>query len=594
MATSELGWRPDFGILGEASPMAANKKPARILAFGDFSGRAARGEVGDRNALAARKPIRLDFDNFEETLRRLAPALKVPLGQSGTTLEFELGSLDEFHPDHLYSSQEIFARLRELRRQLDTPAGLEKAAAELGMAASPNAVPAKPKKARGSALPIDARLSDFAQLCGRPAQQADRTSGNVSALIREVTAAFVKPAVDKQRQTMLKSAVDQGLAQTMRAILHQADFQTVESLWRGLDFLVRRLETGSELELLICDWSADEFAADLSAAPQLEETALYQVLVEQPGLVKNGGYTLLLGLYEFEMTPPHAELLGRMAKLAAKAGAIFATALGPDHAVKADTKLPPLAVETWKALRALPEADALALATPRFLLRQPYGKASDPIDSFPFEEFTRQEGLGGMLWGHPALLLAAILATPEARLPESLDDLPAFSYRAEDDEVIPLPCTERAFGTFLVNQLVRRGINALVGIRGEPAVRLAGLQCLNGTALTPLPNSKTARTGWINVNSQVSLKAAAQAAKAASAPSESADDAADAGASEDAPSDSGSETPDFEASSDTTSEAAPELDQALADMSPPQEETPGGDDAGTTDADLEALLKSLK
>ena len=32
---------------------------------------------------------------------------------------------------------------------------------------------------------------------------------------------------------------------------------------------------------------------------------------------------------------------------------------------------------------------------PRFMLRNPYGEKSDPIDKFDFEEFTPNEGLRG-------------------------------------------------------------------------------------------------------------------------------------------------------------------------------------------------------
>ena len=60
--------------------------------------------------------------------------------------------------------------------------------------------------------------------------------------------------------------------------------------------------------------------------------------------------------------------------------------------------------------RALPASAYLSLATPRFLLRIPYGKRTDPIDAFAFEEFSRQSGLSGMLWGHPAILTANLLA----------------------------------------------------------------------------------------------------------------------------------------------------------------------------------------
>ncbi len=41
----------------------------------------------------------------------------------------------------------------------------------------------------------------------------------------------------------------------------------------------------------------------------------------------------------------------------------------------------------WAELRHLPEAGAVGLALPRFLLRLPYGKKTSPLESFDFEEF---------------------------------------------------------------------------------------------------------------------------------------------------------------------------------------------------------------
>ncbi|MFC7539039.1 type VI secretion system contractile sheath domain-containing protein [Siccirubricoccus deserti] len=43
-------------------------------------------------------------------------------------------------------------------------------------------------------------------------------------------------------------------------------------------------------------------------------------------------------------------------------------------------------------MQAAPEAAYIGLAAPRFLLRMPYGKKSDPIDSFAFEESPARAG----------------------------------------------------------------------------------------------------------------------------------------------------------------------------------------------------------
>jgi type VI secretion system protein ImpC len=58
----------------------------------------------------------------------------------------------------------------------------------------------------------------------------------------------------------------------MRTVLHHSEFQNLEALWRGMDMLLRRIETGPSLQVLLVDVSAEEFAADLSSASDLSET----------------------------------------------------------------------------------------------------------------------------------------------------------------------------------------------------------------------------------------------------------------------------------------------------------------------------------
>ena len=126
--------------------------------------------------------------------------------------------------------------------------------------------------------------------------------------------------------------VDAALSDAMRRVLHHPDFQTAEALWRGLEFLVRRVETSTRLQIVIYDISAEEVAADLAASDALDQSGLYSLLVEQPAMDANqGSLSLLAGLYQFEVTPPHADLLGRVAQLAAVAGAPFVSGVGPDY-----------------------------------------------------------------------------------------------------------------------------------------------------------------------------------------------------------------------------------------------------------------------
>ena len=49
----------------------------------------------------------------------------------------------------------------------------------------------------------------------------------------------------------------------MRAVLHHPHFQALEATWRGLDFLLRTVETDEELTVSMLDLSRAELASDL-------------------------------------------------------------------------------------------------------------------------------------------------------------------------------------------------------------------------------------------------------------------------------------------------------------------------------------------
>ena len=129
-------------------------------------------------------------------------------------------------------------------------------------------------------------------------------------------------------QPALVAAVDEALSDTMRRVLHHPDFQTLESIWRSMELLVREVETSTQLQLVLYDITAEELAADLSERDALEEAGLYSLLVEQPPMdAQQGSLSALIGNYLFELTPPHAELLGRIGKIASAAQAPFIAAV---------------------------------------------------------------------------------------------------------------------------------------------------------------------------------------------------------------------------------------------------------------------------
>ena len=61
-----------------------------------------------------------------------------------------------------------------------------------------------------------------------------------------------------------------------------------------------------------------------------------------------GGYSAMFGLYSFEETPPHAELLGRMARVAAHVDAPFFVAMTPGFMDVEKKERHPLVSRRWQ------------------------------------------------------------------------------------------------------------------------------------------------------------------------------------------------------------------------------------------------------
>ena len=572
----------------------------RLALLGDFSGRANAGLAETGEALARRKPIKVDVDNLDDVLARMKLALNLSLDGGEGTVAVPIGSMDDFHPDQIVENVELFGELRTLRRNLGNKAGFDRAAKEVLSWSGEDALPPLPRKAAGATVATDRKLSDFARLSGRKGT-SETAEASVEDLMRRLVGPLVQPARDA-RADQLTARVDEALSLTMRRVLHHPDFQTAEAVWRGVEFLVRRIETGARMEIVLYDVSAEELAADIAASDDLQESGLYGLLIDQPALdAGQGAISAVIGLYNFELMPPHADLLGRIAQVAAAAGAPFIAGIGPDP-----LKIPihdqhPLIRDAWAALRELPAAAYLGLAAPRFLLRLPYGKKTDPIDAFGFEEFSRQSGLSGMLWGHPALIPALLLAESFGQQGAKMKlgtvmgvgDIAYYVYIGSDGDQVALPCTERLYTERQAVVVTNYGVMPLLSLRGRPELRLGSFASLAGPALAGF---------WAPVTIAPQAAKAAPPAPVVSGVVETAAEAeppeevaAEPAAAEDTDLDALLAGLSAPAAAEPAPEAAVEagmddLDALLASLNAPPE--PPAADA--TEQDLDALLASLK
>ena len=199
-------------------------------------------------------------------------------------------------------------------------------------------------------------------------------------------------------------------------------------------------------------------------------------------------WAVLAGNYTFDASREDAELLARMAKVGAAAGAPFIagaspSVLGCDSIADLPdrrkwTKQPaPEIAAAWKALRGRGEASYLGLALPRFLIRLPYGKETESTERFDYEEIPDTSAHDDYLWTNPTFAAALLLGQTfteegwEFR-PGSLAEitgLPIHIY-TQDGESRTKPCAEVLMTQTAAEEMMEKGFMPLISSEG-PAGR---------------------------------------------------------------------------------------------------------------------------
>jgi type VI secretion system protein ImpC len=466
----------------ESGGVPAPDTPFRLLVLGDFGG-------ADAAPLTTRKLRAVDRDVLEEVFESLGVKLDLPVGD-GRSVSLELRGLDDFHPDRLVSRLGIFADLRETRERLENPRTFAEAAEAVrdwaGAAPEPNANAAAPES-KGDDI-----VSDL--LAGAARRPKPGVDSAFEAELKALVQPHLVPGEDPDLPRLL-AAVDGVLSGLLRAVLRHPRLKALEAAWRGLDLLVHRVDD-EFVRLFFLDVSRRALTADLTGAEKLSGTGLYRRLVtesvETPGAEPWGA---VVGLYDFGPTIADAALLSRIAKVARAARAPFLAAARSEIVGCASLAATPDPDDwkkpegegalIWEELRALPEAAWVGLALPRLLLRLPYGKETDPIESFSFEEMPDRPDHEAYLWGCPALAPALVLTGAFERdqwalRPETAAEIHGLPSHLREDRGEPhvTPPSEVVLTLRAAERLLEAGLVPVLSLKGQEIVRVARLQSI--------------------------------------------------------------------------------------------------------------------
>ena len=508
-----------LGFGGQGRPRDPGD-PIRLLVLGDFSGRASRNE---REPLAGRRPRPIDLDSIDEVFAMLAPQLRLELSED-LVVTITPRELDDLHPDRIYETVDAFGELRSLRARLADPKSFAQAAETLrGAGAAPGATGSGQageatggstpggstpggSAAGGSAAGGDpggspsneegAGPNDFERLlggaggsggAGSPGTERSATSPahRVRTWIENLVGPHIVPDRDPTQDLYLL-AVDDTIGGLLRTILHHPRFQAMESAWRSLLQLVQETAGIESARVVLFDASTEEWIEDLLAGGQLAG-----LLSSDRGLGDSAWSWVVI---DARIGGAERELraLAALADAAAVCGTAVAGVASPallgipsfaEHPEPRDWAGPGEEISAaWTELRARASAGHLALAAPRTLLRLPYGKATDKIDRFAFEELSSRRNHEEYLWGNPgyALVVAATLAAEGGQAPalgsvgERASRLGSLTLTELPVHVVPddggpgmKACAEVFLTEGAAEELSRRGFTPLVSIRNS-------------------------------------------------------------------------------------------------------------------------------
>ena len=445
-------------------------------------------------------PVSVDRDSIESVLDRLGPqvALEVPdrigTGKRSIACTFAIKSMNHFDPDGVVQAVPIlrgFAEARDLLSQcLDHKAEL----ADI----QPRVVNAFSGTDLGESLERSGGNAPSSEAAGSPDETKHGEVDTVDALfdkvdvpesgaggpqaadLVELLTAVVAPGgpkIDREHLENLVREIDVRISRQVAAIQEEPQFQSLETTWRGLKFLVDRLDFRGPIKLDVLPASRSDF---LERFFEHVFHAEYEGSSELP-------LNIVLVDYAFGRSVPDLDTVRDMARIGESLSVPFVAAMDPSYwgvrQAPLISKLPDLVQKAqgseyakWTRFRSEPAAMWVVLAANRFLLRSVWSEARRPPKLF---NWVWQNGDEKPVWGSAVWALGAAVGQSfsEAGIrfpcvgpgsPGALEELPVMvrSTGSGEPHASPLEIDledQRAF------QLAQVGFSPLVSQTGSDA-----------------------------------------------------------------------------------------------------------------------------
>lgn len=351
--------------------------------------------------------------------------------------------------------------------------------------------------------------SDFASLLNKEFKpKSDRAKEEISSAVETLAeyvlkdTAIVSDDVVASIESLI-AQIDEKLSAQVNKIMHHDDFQQLESAWRGLSYMVNNTETDESLKIKVMSISKKELHKTLKKykGTAWDQSPIFkQMYEEEYGQFGGEPFGCVTGDYYFDHGPQDVETLKGMAQICAAMHAPFISAVAP-KTLQFDswgelsnprdlTKIfqtPEYAA--WRSLRESDDARYLGLAMPRFLGRQPYGAATDPVEAFDFEEDTESANSSNYTWCNAAYAMATNINKSfklygwcsRIRGIESggaVEGLPTHTFPTDDGGVDMKCPTEIAISDRREAELAKNGFMPLIHRKNSDFAAFIGAQSL--------------------------------------------------------------------------------------------------------------------
>ena len=296
--------------------------------------------------------------------------------------------------------------------------------------------------------------------------------------------------------------IDRLLSSQLNEIMHHEDFQKMEGSWRGLHHLVKNSLTGTQLKIRVMSVSKKDLLKDFERALEFDQSTLFKKIYEDEyGTFGGAPFGALIGDFEFSNHPQDLSLLESIAGVAAAAHAPFISAASPGlfgwETFSEMTDVRDISkifdrteYAKWRSFRDSEDSRYVGLTMPHVLMREPYGAATKPTESFAFEEDVDGTDHKKYLWSNAAYAMGVRLTEAFSmhgwcvaiRGVEGgglVDGLPTHTFQTDEGEVAMKCPTEVAITDRREKEFSDNGFIPLVHCKGTDYAAFFATQSAN-------------------------------------------------------------------------------------------------------------------